>query len=191
MGSTVKKLNEAEVGKLAEEMKRTDRFVLAIDGRCTSGKTTLAERLAELTGADILHMDDFFLRPEQRTEERYAEPGGNVDRERVYEVLKQLKTEGTGAFRRFDCGVLELTEEKGITGNRIIVEGSYSMHPELREFYDLTVFLTISPEEQIKRLMQRNPERIEAFRGKWIPLEEKYFRELNIQDACMRVYTTE
>ena len=33
-------------------------------------------------------MDDFFLRPEQRRPERFAEPGGNVDRERfAAEVL--------------------------------------------------------------------------------------------------------
>ena len=187
----LKVLDDREIRRLAEELQQSDRFAVAIDGRCTAGKTTLAGRLAELTGADVLQMDDFFLRPEQRTADRSAEPGGNVDRERVYEVLKAWKEEGAGSFRRFDCGVLELGEEKGISGQRIIVEGSYSMHPVLREFYDLTIFLTVSPEEQMRRIAKRDPEKVQAFREKWIPLEEWYFEAMNIQDVCMRVYTTE
>ena len=40
-----------------------DRDVLiAIDGKCASGKTTLAERLALKYKANLFHMDDFFLR---------------------------------------------------------------------------------------------------------------------------------
>ena len=55
---------------------------VAIDGPCASGKTVFAASLHERFGGNVLHMDDFFLRPEQRTPERFAEPGGNVDRER-------------------------------------------------------------------------------------------------------------
>ena len=56
--------------------------IVAIDGPASSGKTTLATELAAHYGAAVLHMDDYFLQPHQRTPERYAEPGGNVDRER-------------------------------------------------------------------------------------------------------------
>ena len=59
--------------------------IVAIDGKCTSGKTTLAGRLAEIYDCNVFHMDDFFLRPEQRTAERFAEVGGNVDYERFQE----------------------------------------------------------------------------------------------------------
>lgn len=73
---------------------------VAIDGPCASGKTVFAASLHERFGGNVLHMDDFFLRPEQRTPERFAEPGGNVDRERFEaEVLKPLAAErryGTG-----------------------------------------------------------------------------------------------
>ena len=70
---------------LAEAETRRDGrspFLLAIDGRCAAGKTTLAAQLARLSGCTVVPMDHFFLRPEQRTEERFLEPGGNVDRER-------------------------------------------------------------------------------------------------------------
>ena len=182
---------EKIIRKIQAIASEKGKCLVAIDGRCSSGKSTYGEFLAKHLNATLLHMDDFFLRPEQRTAEHYAEPGGNVDRERVYEVLKAWKEEGAGSFRRFDCGVLELGEEKGISGQRIIVEGSYSMHPVLREFYDLTIFLTVSPEEQMRRIAKRDPEKVQAFREKWIPLEERYFEAMNIQDVCMRVYTTE
>ena len=62
--------------------------IVAIDGKCTSGKTTLASKLAELYDCNVFHMDDFFLRPEQRTPERFAEVGGNVDYELFLEEVR-------------------------------------------------------------------------------------------------------
>ena len=67
-------------------------YVAAIDGRCASGKTTLAKALAKETGAGVIHMDDFFLPEELRTKERLSSPGGNVHYERFREeVLENLK----------------------------------------------------------------------------------------------------
>ena len=65
---------------------------LAIEGGSASGKTTLGKILTERYGCTVFHMDDFFLRSEQRTAARFAEPGGNVDRERfLAEVLLPLR----------------------------------------------------------------------------------------------------
>ena len=67
------------------------RVLVAIDGRCAAGKTTLAASLQAQLGCNVFHMDDFFLRPEQRTPERLHQPGGNVDFERfLTEVLRPL-----------------------------------------------------------------------------------------------------
>ncbi|MBQ1383027.1 MAG: hypothetical protein IIY73_03870, partial [Solobacterium sp.] len=101
-------MTEENLRILVRELDRMPSFIIAVDGRCASGKTTLAARLSAQLDAQVLHMDDFFLRPEQRTPERYTEPGGNVDRERVYDVLKQVKSGDAGAFRRFDCDAMEL-----------------------------------------------------------------------------------
>ena len=59
--------------------------IIAIDGRCAAGKTYLASRIKEAVECNVIHMDYFFLRPEQRTSERLREPGGNVDYERFTE----------------------------------------------------------------------------------------------------------
>jgi len=48
---------------------------IAVDGGAASGKTTLSAVLKQLYDCTVFHMDDFFLRPEQRTPERFAEVG--------------------------------------------------------------------------------------------------------------------
>ena len=76
--------------------KADGKIVIAIDGMCGAGKSTLAELLHERLGGNLFHMDDFFLQPHQRTPERMGEIGGNVDYERFQEeVLNHLPdTEG-------------------------------------------------------------------------------------------------
>ncbi len=85
------------------------RVFVAIDGQCGSGKSTLAAALAERWDATLVHMDDFFLRPEQHTPARLAEPGGNVDRERFYtEALAPLQAGRDASYRPFDCHAFQL-----------------------------------------------------------------------------------
>ena len=163
------------------------RLLVAIDGGSASGKTTLAALLARVYDCSVFHMDDFFLRPEQRTEERLAEPGGNVDRERFYEeVMEPLTTGKTVTFRRYDCRTQTLVDPATITPKALnIVEGAYSMHPLLADSYDLTVFLKIPPEVQRSRILARNgPEVGVRFFTRWIPLEERYFDALDPAGRC-------
>ena len=77
-------------------MLQNGNAVIAIEGGSASGKTTLGALLETLYDCTVFHMDDFFLRPEQRTPERYAEVGGNIDRERfLEEVLIPLRQKET------------------------------------------------------------------------------------------------
>ena len=73
-----------------------------------------------------------------------------------------------------------------VTPNYInIAEGSYSCHHALWDSYDLRIFLDVDPDKQLRRIKERNGERqLEIFAQRWIPLEEKYFSELNIKQRC-------
>lgn len=164
-----------------------EQVLAAIEGGSASGKTTLAALLEQVYGCKVFHMDDFFLRPEQRTAARLAEPGGNVDRERFAgEVLEPLARGRTVAYRRYDCHSQALGEAvEMVPGPLNIVEGAYSMHPDLAGHYDLSVFLRISPEVQRARILARNgPEAGERFFTRWIPLEERYFAALDPAGRC-------
>ena len=163
------------------------RLLMAIEGGSASGKTTLAALLARVYDCNVFHMDDFFLRPEQRTAERLAEPGGNVDWERFYEeVLAPLTRDQEVTFRRYDCQTQTLADPVTVAPKALnIVEGAYSMHPALADSYDLTVFLKIPPEVQRSRILARNgPEVGERFFTRWIPLEQRYFDALDPAGRC-------
>ena len=167
--------------------------IVGIDGRCASGKTTLAERLAARFHAPVIHMDQFFLRPHMHTPERLSQPGGNVDKERFYEeVMAPLCAGLPCTYRPFDCHRGELTEPIKIPESYVyIIEGTYSLCPELWRHYDLRVFLTVESEEQLRRIEKRNgPQGAETFRARWIPLEEAYFNAFPIHRDCDMVIDT-
>lgn len=169
------------------QMAAKRQVLVALEGGSASGKTTLASLLAEIYDCSVFHMDDFFLRPEQRTEERLAEPGGNVDRERFdEEVLRPLAQGKAARYRRYDCHTQTLggfveSAPKALN----IIEGAYSMHPYLADRYDLSAFLHISPELQRARILARNtPEVQERFFSQWIPLEQRYFDAMDTAYRC-------
>lgn len=167
-------------------------FIVAVDGRCASGKTTLAAALSERLGCDVIHTDDFYLQPHQRTTERYAEPGGNLDRERlIAEVLQPLRRGEGASYCPFICSAMSFGEKIHLKSKGIyIVEGSYSCHPEMRKYYDLTVFVTTDSQTQKERIKNRNgTEQLHDFLTKWIHLEEKYFAAFEVEskaDAVIR-----
>ena len=167
--------------------------LVAIEGRCASGKSTLAGRLSTHYACPVIHMDEFFLRPEQRTHSRYATPGENIDHERfLQEVLLPIRRSQTVSYRPYDCRTQQLAGAITLPAAPVyIVEGSYSCHPALRHYYDLRLFLTVEPEEQLRRIIARNgPAYAEVFRDRWIPLEEAYFAACDVEACCDSVYRT-
>lgn len=171
-----------------------DTVLAAIEGGSGSGKTTLASLLERIYDCNVFHMDDFFLRSEQRTEQRLAEPGGNVDRERFYEeVLRPLTGGQVVRYQRYDCCTQKLLPPVSVTPKALsIVEGAYSMHPELADRYDVSVFLRISPELQRARILRRNgSELAERFFSVWIPMEQRYFEKTDAAVRCGLVLEAE
>lgn len=158
---------------------------LAIEGGSASGKTSLAALLQSVYGCNVFHMDDFFLQARQRTPERYQEPGGNVDHERfLEEVLMPLQTGQPFSYRPFNCQAMDFGPAVSVSPAPLnIIEGAYSLHPNLAWAYDLSVFLLIDPRTQEARVRKRNgPVMLQRFLREWIPLEEHYFRETRAQE---------
>lgn len=173
-----------EIRRLLKE-KENGNILIAIDGKCASGKSTLGYYLKNMFDANLFHMDDFFLQKHQRTEARLAEVGGNVDYERFKEEVLLPLVEGKEvAYQRFDCGSLELQQIKYIKPKRVnIIEGSYSQHPYFNNPYDLKVFMEIPPEQQLVNIENRNgAEKLADFKERWIPKEEAYFKAFGIKE---------
>ncbi len=189
-----------EISRLLDEKSGQVRVV--IDGRAASGKTTAAELIAGyFSGAylhefpdarsfttEIIHADDFFLPPSLRTPERLNETGGNLHRERFYdEIIANLDSPDGFSYRVFNCSKMDYAPEpRKVKPCRLLIfEGAYSLHPDFGDYYDLAIFSDISPDEQRRRILSRNGERmLKRFEQEWIPMEEKYLDGFNIRQKC-------
>ena len=159
-------------------------YIIALDGRCASGKTTTAEYLSTVIDADIIKMDDFFLPPSKRIASRMQEPGGNVDYERFNDdVITNIHDSSGFQYKKYNFNMNTLNEIKAIGSRPFrIVEGSYSTHPYFGNYADITVFIDIDPCTQLNRIIKRNGKEMAViFKNKWIPLEEKYFNAFDIK----------
>lgn len=157
-------------------------IIVSIDGRCGSGKTSLAEVIRKVFPCNVFHIDDYYLPMDKRQENWEQFSGGNIDFERFKrDVLLPAVQGGTIMYRPYNCqsGTYEKTEQ--IPSCMLtVVEGSYSAHPILAEEYDLKVFLTCSKEVQRIRLKEREGEYYPAFEQRWIPMEENYIQKCDI-----------
>ena len=178
---------------IRERLRACERITVAIDGRCGAGKSSLATALAaRLPFCNLFHMDDFFLRPAQRTANRLQIAGENVDHERfLEEVLLPLQNGLPFSYSAFDCHTQALRAPVSVKPAIIsIVEGSYSCHPSLQPFYGLRIFLDVDKKKQANRLLAREGgEGAVVFFKRWIPLEEAYFATLD-RDSVFDIQLT-
>jgi len=177
--------------RLDELLQKQEFVVVALDGDCAAGKTTLAKMLSEVYDGNVIHMDHFFLQPQQRTEARLQMAGGNLDYERFEgEVLGYLKTGKSFSYQPFNCQTQAFEAPIVLPVKKLtIVEGSYSHHPKLAQAYDLKVFLSIEQTLQLERILKRNgPVMYEKFKHVWIPLEAKYEQAFQIRQNSHLVF---
>ncbi len=177
---------QALADEIARRLAHMPRAVLAIDGRCGSGKTTLAALLAQTLPCRVVHTDDFYLPFAERRPDWRTTPLGNMDLGRLRrEVLEPARRGEEIAYRAYDCPHDTLRPAALLPPRPLtVVEGSYSLAPALRPYYDLTVFLTCSQAEQAARLQAREGAYYPAFPACWIPLEEGYHRAYDVERAA-------
>lgn len=179
--------SNAAFSALIAEIDARQPHLVGIDGRCASGKTTLAAFLEKKYDCNVFHADDFFLPPEKRTEVRLGEVGGNMDRERLFdEVISSVNKKSDTVYRKFFCHSLTFSEEITVPYKPLtFIEGSYCLHPDLYDNYDLRVFMDIDGDKQLSRIASRGgAAALAAFKERWIPYEERYFAAFKIKEKC-------
>lgn len=170
---------------IAQQIRMHKHPLVTIDGPCASGKTMLASELAAQVSASVVHTDDFVIPHVQKTSERLKIPGGNCDAERLLrEVVIPWTEHQPVRMRRYDCKADILLPEEALPENDVLIlEGSYSNLPGIREKADVRIFLDISQDLQEARLRKReSPESLKRFHDRWIPLEEAYFAAYGLPD---------
>ncbi len=171
---------------IAEKINNTfdSPFVVAIDGRSASGKTTFAKRFENLSGVAIIHTDDFYRPKNAFGELEISEFNGNFDLIRFKsEVIDNLKKKEF-SYGIFDCAEQRIVKTVSVCAPKcILIEGAYSHNPNLSEYADLKIFFDIDEETQKDRICDRNGiEAYEAFKTLWIQAEERYIDHYKIKE---------
>ena len=173
--------------------------LVAVDGRCGSGKTGFSRIVEQLIPGwkHVAHMDDLYLPWEQRPENWMEVPAGNMDLERLRrEILLPVHSGEPMTYPPFlpagpvldDYG--EIVEIDPDDVELILVEGTYSQHPSVARYYDFKIFLTCEKEEQTRRLQAREGDYFPTFDRVWRALEEKYFAACGTEGAADLVVDT-
>ena len=138
-----------------EELKKTyNAFAVAIDGMTGAGKTALAAHLSKKFGAPVVHLDDFRLPLSERKPDWETTPGGEMDFERFdEEIVTPWLTKKPLVYSVVDPKSGEITERRALPdGQMFLFEGTYSLHPLIRDFYDLRLFMKVDGQVRASRL---------------------------------------
>ena len=167
---------------IADRLARQSAVLVALDGRCGSGKTTLAEQLAERFPQCITVHTGW---------EKI--PCANMDIQRLRdEVVAPARAGQAFSYQAYSCREGAYLPPRPLgPAPLVIVEGSYSHHPSLAPYYDIRIFVTCSPDEQARRLRRREGERYSNFVERWIPLEEGYFANYSIEENAEMMVVTD
>lgn len=177
---------------IINDLKDLDSFVLCIDGYAGSGKTTLANKLAIKLNATLIHVDDFYIPIDKRPIDWFEKPGGNINFDRLTkEVFNPYLKKEELKHNEFKPYIQELQCFDNYPYNsKLIIEGSYSMHPEIRNFSTHTVFLKCDSSSQQRRLKLREKDNFENFKNIWIVKELNYHKIFEIEKSADYVIDT-
>ncbi len=147
--------------------------LVAIDGWGCGGKTALAEGLLDRLEPEVQYVS---------TDEFFAGFGvtdpGPVPHLRWTELqaaLQGLRREGRTEARGFDWEGDRILPPARLEGGAWLVEGLFTLRPELRAFYDLTIWVQGALETRMDRVVARDGAHMVPFwEREWTPRERAY-----------------
>lgn len=158
-----------------------DPFTVAIDGHSGSGKSTLAASLAADLGASVIQGDDFYaggLDLVPGPPSHLADICINWRRQRS--VLETLRLHRDATFAVFDWNAFTgAMAKQPVTISYqpiILLEGTYSARPELRDLVDLAIMMDTPLHLRRQRLIQREGQ-ITDWERQWHLAEDWYFSQ--------------
>ena len=171
------------------------RVLVAIDGMAASGKTTLANAVAQrIFGCAVVHMDDFTVPFEDRYPSYFEKTLSNADITRFdREVLSPLEHGCAASYRPYRCHPIPgFGDSIAIPDSCavVIVEGAYCLHDDLFDRYDLRALMTVKPDTQRARILARNgAAQLERFLSNWIPMEHAHIDARRLHERCDMIFS--
>jgi uridine kinase len=160
-----------EVNKLS---RSKEVVLIAIDGVGGAGKTTLAELLKkELENSVIVQLDDFYSPTLQATDLLRLKEQVLLPLHNHQEAKYQIYEWKADSFSDW-----HILKPEGI----FIFEGVYALDKNIRDYYDLKVWVDYPADLGLKRgvtrdILRDGVDNTDKWKNIWMPLEEKYKNE--------------
>jgi uridine kinase len=174
---------------IIEKIKRfTKPAIIAISGFGGSGKSTIAMEIGELLSAPVVGVDSFW----KDTALNDYSMWDIVDFERLEReiFIPFQKGEKHLKYGQFDWGSNSVIGEKEINvKNHLVVEGVGLFRPELKKYFDLTIWVDCSLDEAISRGKKRDREvyknpQDENWDGVWKKNDVEYFEKFKPKESA-------
>lgn len=155
-------------------LSQRDRVIVAIDGGTASGTEYWADRLAAFFDGNVFHTADF-------CGAELSDRGTYLDDERLQrEVLAPVQKGVPFFFRKNGKQQMEAVMPRKLN----IVEGTFALHHQLRDAYDLKIMLRVDPDRQRRFVEALEPEKLLLYKGQRLPAEALYFRFTDWEEHC-------
>jgi uridine kinase len=155
--------------------------MLCLDGPAGSGKTTLAARLAALTPATVVHMDDLYD----------GWSGLRRVGEQLATLLEPLAQDRPGTYRRYDWLAGRLAETVTVAPSPVVIlEGVGSGLAAYARLRTLLVWLDAPTEVRLARWRARDGAAAEPFIAAWQRDEEELFARERTREAADVVWAS-
>jgi len=180
IASTYYKTVLPEILNRVSELSNAKPLVfIGIDGCGASGKSTFAAELSRsLESVEIIHFDYFYRSSLERSCFAGSKSvGWQFDWRRLErEVLTPLQMGSETNYLQYNWKTGCLADWRNIRPRSvIIVEGIYTLRPELSRYYDLRLWIECPRDERLKRGLKRDGELARAqWEDDWMKEEEKY-----------------
>jgi uridine kinase len=183
----------SEIASAVESLlrKQESPVVVALDGCSAAGKSSLAEPLATILHAAVLHCDDFY-RDMRETDRVALTAREGIDRYFDWERLRDEALVPLSAGRPATFCCFDWAAGSGRTGpttvdarSVLIVEGVYSARPEFEQFLHLKVLVEALP--SVRKARQRLRHGPHEWEGRWDAAERIYFNSIRPRASFDRV----
>jgi uridine kinase len=162
--------------RIAADASGESPVLVGIDGAGGSGKSTLAVNLAKaLDDSTVIHLDDFA----DWSDDSNFQLSTFAER-----ALAPLLAGLTSKHQRYDWPTDTLGEWFEIPATGIaIVEGVTALRNELREYWQVSVWVECPRELRLERGLARDGEQLRTkWVDEWMPGEDEYFERDKPQD---------
>lgn len=153
----------AKLQSFIESIRNDQLQIIALEGRCGSGKSTISKMLENVT---VIELDDHF--------DSLNDP---INLEYLEELLSNLKVGDTINEKCYDCHRGNFYYKEKVINNVVVLEGVYGYLPRLRKYINYLGYVVIDSKLQLERIKNRS--NFKDFIEKWIPREEEYFSKFD------------